>query len=427
MQLDHKIDETIIQILNDEKIIKKYSLSIYDRAAEEIREKQKEVLEEQQLKLHFNGILEALKEYYHAITNRILSLHLARLEDQRIIERSDFKPGLGRFCWLSKNIKLALQLELPIKVKSERGEFSLWPEKHTDKNKKSYLLLLSLAAIGVSVPKPVEDDSNPPLGAFYDNRQHKAFTMSKPLPDISTSDFLHTDRDFNNNRRFHYVKFKNISEVEWYFQKLMEFKPPMLGPAEQIEWIKKVRHERKLKLPPSEEGEEKRYGIVDKRLHEFMSYCVGMFGFTETIMDHIWSYKRKPRDEEIEWYRYIYGEDDAKRYFTRINEERTHLERIIGKTDRERKRARAAAEADYKTCHEDGDFQSPKYNTAYKIQMHFVGIERADSIKSMSYYWHQKLSSEEYRDVRTNYGIITDALMNIAYPDFMENIFQPMR
>jgi hypothetical protein len=426
MQLDYKIDETIIQILNDEKIIKKYSLFIYDRAAENKREKQKEVLEEQQLKLHFNGILEALKEYYHAITNRILSLHLSRLEDQRIIERSDFKPGLGRFCWLAKNIKLALQLELPINVKSERGEFSLWPETHTDKNKKSYLLLLSLAAIGVSVPEPVEDDLNPPLGAFYDNRQHKAFTMSKPLPDISASDFLHTARDFNNNRRFHYVKFKNISEVEWYFQKLMEFEPPILGPAEEIEWIKKVRHERKLKLPPSEEGEEKRYGIIDKKLHEFLSYCVGMLGSTEIIMDHVWRYERSQIAEEIEWYRYIYGEDYTKRYFTRINEKRIQMDRTIGKTIGERKRTKAAAEVKFKTCHEAGDFQSPKYKHANEILKHFAGIEETNRIKSWSYYWRQKLSSEEYREVHTNYSIIADALMNIAYPPFMKNIFQPM-
>lgn len=395
MNLDYKIDITIIQILNDKQ-------------------------------LHFNGISEALKELYRQdITNRILNLHLERLREQGIIERSEFKPGLERFCSLSKNTKLALELGLPIYVKSKLREFLLWPEKHADLNKKSYLLLLSLSAIGVSVPHPVEDDLNPPFGSFYNKKQNKAFTMSTLLPDISASDFLHRYRDFQNGWRFHYLKFRDTSDVEWYFQKLMEFKPPILGPAEQIEWIKKVRHERKLKLPPAEEGEEKRYGIVDKRLYEFMSYCVGMFGSTETIMDHVWSYERNQTKEEVEWYRYIYGEDYAKRYFIRVNEERRRLERIIGKTARERKRAKAAADADYKACFEAGDFQSPKYNSACEIQRHFVGIEEADSIKSWSYYWHQKLSGEEYNDVRANYSIITDALMNIVYPDFMKDVFHP--
>lgn len=430
MNLDHKIDETIIQILNDQKIIKKYALSPYDREIKKRREKQEGGMkgEQRQLKLHFNGISEALKEYYRPITNRILSLHLDRLEDQRIIKRSEFKPGLGRFCWLSENTKLALQLELPLKVKSERGEFSLWPEKHTEKNKKMYLLVLSFATIGFSVPEPVKDDY-PPLGAFYDNKQNKAFTASPspPLPGSSSSDFLHRHRDFENGWRFHYVKFKDTSEVEWYFKKLTEFEPPILSPVEQIEWIKKDRLKKKLEWPPVGEGKEIRYGIADKRLHEFLSYCIGMFGSTERIMEHIWSYERNPMTEETDWYRYIFGADYSKSYFLRVNEERSRLERIIGKTTKERKRVKAIADADYRACHEAGDFQSRKYKSACEIQMHFVGIERTDSIKSWSYYWHQKLSSEEYSDVNSNYGIIVDALMNIAYPDFMKDVFQPVR
>jgi hypothetical protein len=102
-------------------------------------------------------------------------------------------------------------------------------------------------------------------------------------------------------------------------------------------------------------------------------------------------------------------------------------ERVIGRTARERKRAKAVADTDYKTYCEAGDFQSPKYKYACEIRKHFSGIETTDSIKSWSYYWHQKLSSEEYNDVHTNYSIITDTLMNIAYPDFMKNIFQPMQ
>ena len=233
-----------------------YSFAIsnvsFDRAVKKRWGKQKEGLEEQLLKLHFNGISKAIKKYYHRITNRILKIHLNRLEYQKIIERSEFKPGLERFCWLPKNIKLALQLEFPIKVKSERGELLLSPERHTDINKKMYLLLLSLGAIGVSVLQRVEDDLNAPLGAFYDKKQNKAFYMTTSLPHIAARDFLHRNRDFNNGWRFRYIKFRNLSGVEWYFQKLMEFKPPILGPAEQIEWIKKHRLEKNLKWPPTD-------------------------------------------------------------------------------------------------------------------------------------------------------------------------------
>jgi hypothetical protein len=186
------------------------------------------------------------------------------------------------------------------------------------------------------------------------------------------------------------------------------------------------RLEKNLKWPPTEEGEEKRYGIVDKTLHELLSYCIGMFGFSEDIINHIWSYERDQNSEEIEWYRYIYGEYYAKRYFIRINEERNRLEGIIGKTSKERERAKSTAYADYKTYSEAGNFQSPKYKHANEILKHFAGIEQTDRIKSLSHHWYQKLTSEEYRDVYAKYSIIIDALMNIAYPPFMKNIFQPM-
>jgi hypothetical protein len=367
-----------------------------------------------------------LKKVGHQeISNRILSLHLNRLEDQKIIERSEFKPGLARFCWLSKNTKLALQLELPIKVKSERGEFLLWPEKHTEKNKKMYLLLLSLATIGFSVPKPVEDELDPPLGAFYDNKQNKAFTASTPLPDISASDFFHKHRDFDNGWRFHYIKFKDTSEVEWYFQKLMEFEPPILSSAEQIDWIKKYRLEKNLKWPPVEEGEETRYGIADKKLRDFMQLSIGLFGYTEMVMRYTWRYKRNPTLEEKEWFSYIYGKARSNSYFIEVIEERSRLEKKIGKTTSQRKRAKAAADADYTACVEAGDFQSPKYGSVCEIQNHFAGIETIDRIRSSPYYWHQKLSNEEYKDIYSNYGIIADTLVNIAYPDFMKDVFQP--
>jgi hypothetical protein len=150
-----------------------------------------------------------------------------------------------------------------------------------------------------------------------------------------------------------------------------------------------------------------------------------MLGSTEIIMDYVWRYERKQMPEEMEWHRYIYGEDYGNRYFTRVNEKRSRLQGIIGKTEKERKRAKAVADTDYKTCREAGDNQSPKYKRACEILEHFAGTETTDSIKSWSYSLYQKLSSKEYDDVRANYSIIADALIMIAYPDFMKNIFQP--
>jgi hypothetical protein len=84
------------------------------------------------------------------------------LEKQKIIERDPFtKAGNPRFCRLSKNAKLDLELELPVTVKSKREENArhsssknniLLQETKKQKNKKVYILLcMSLVAIGFSI------------------------------------------------------------------------------------------------------------------------------------------------------------------------------------------------------------------------------------------------------------------------------------
>ncbi len=156
----------------------------------------------------------------------------------------------------------------------------------------------------------------------------------------------------------------------------MEFKPPILDRAQEIGWIKKRRLEKKLNWPPLEEGKEIRYGIVDKKLHEFLSYCIaGLLSSSESLMRYIWRYKRKPTENETQWHDYIYGKRYTTSYFLRVNQDRSQLEKMIGKTSMERKNAKAAADADYKACIVAGDFQSLKYKSACEIQSHFAGIE----------------------------------------------------
>ena len=111
MQYDNHLDDTIIRILNDNKIIQKYAWT-YTKT-----EKRRE-------ELHFKGILKAVEEYYRKVTHSMLSLHLTMLEKENIIERDkEFKNGHARFHRLTNNTKLALELELPIpKVRSKREE-----------------------------------------------------------------------------------------------------------------------------------------------------------------------------------------------------------------------------------------------------------------------------------------------------------------
>ncbi len=313
MQYDHKIDEAIIQALNDKKIIQKYALE--DNKTKKKREE-----------LHFDGILKTVEELHRAITHRILSLHLEALEKQKIIERDPFtKAGNPRFYRLSKNAKLALELELPVKVRTKREENArhissrqqknnniLLRETKEQRNKKVYLLLMSLVAIGFSVPEPVSDYSKVEAGVFeIGNKPHR---MSDTLPGISISDFFHEYRDSANGWRFRYVKFKDTSEVKWYFDKLSEYQPPLIKPIGESELIRiKRERERFLQKELSWPVEgETRYGIIDRQLHEFLLDCICLLGQTEMLMEHVWKYKRRPKREEVEWYQFLHGKH---RYF----------------------------------------------------------------------------------------------------------------
>lgn len=428
MQYEHKIDEAIMKAINDKKIIQKYALE--DKKTKKKREE-----------LHFDGILKAVEELYgRAITHRILSLHLEALEKQKIIERDPFKAGNPRFYRLIKNSRLALELELPVKVQTKREENVrhssrknniLLRETKEQRNKKVYLLLMSLVAIGFSVPEPVNDNSKVEAGVFdIGNKPHK---MSAKLPGVSISDFFHKYRDSTNGWRFSYVKFKNESEVKWYFDKLSEYEPPLIKPISEIEWIKREQLQNRLSWPV--EGET-RYGIVDRQLHEFLLDCIGLLGQTQILIEHIWKYKRRPKREEVEWYQFLYGKHYTSSFFTKINQKRIRLKNAT----KQRKIAEAAAKADYKAADETGDFRSPKCKAAREvldyiacgettnmlINTHLSDEEEDETtnIHTPSIRLFYKTVKEEYNNMCENYKVITDPLMNdIAYPQFLSSIW----
>ena len=50
------------------------------------------------------------------------------------------------------------------------------------------------------------------------------------MPGVSVSDFFLKYRDISNAWIFSHIRFHKKSEVEWYFNKLTEFDPPIIGP-----------------------------------------------------------------------------------------------------------------------------------------------------------------------------------------------------
>jgi DNA-binding HxlR family transcriptional regulator len=440
MQHDHELNSAIIHSLNDTKIIQKYAL--VDSKTGKKRQQ-----------LHFRGILRAVKELYRAVTDRLLSLHLEGLERQQIIERDkEFRNGLPRFYRLTNNTKMALKLELPIRrVQSNREENrrkkknnsnsnnnngstssnKSYNKTRKDTNENVYLLLMSLATIGFSIPEPVENESDIRPGDIYDKSRKKTYRFSTRQRGISINEFLHEYRDSANGWRFHHVTFKNTSKVKKYFKILMSFEPPIIKPINEIEWVKKEHIDRGLQWPIV--CKETRYGIADKQLKEFLDYCILLLGETEMLMEHVWKYKKKPTHEQVEWYRSIYGKDYANNFFIKINEWHNKLRRIavVGTTGRLKEKvvadARATirqAEASDNNNNNNTNNQSQKYKSACEILDYVGGFETFNNIKKTPYiYYHQKLCSEEYdKNVRANYSYLTEMFEKLAYPEFVEDI-----
>jgi DNA-binding HxlR family transcriptional regulator len=427
MQYEHKIDKAIMKALNDKKIIQKYALND-DKETKKKREE-----------LHFGGILKAVKELYgRAITRRILDLHLDALERQKIIDRDPLvRAPIPRFYRLTKNAKLSLELELPLKVQTKREENArhsggsssrksnnMLRDTKEQRNKKVYLLLMSLVAIGFSVPEPlVSDYSKVQAGDFYiGNKPHK---MSDTLPGISISDFFHEYRDSANGWRFRYVKFKDTSEVKWYFDKLSEYEPPLIKPIGELELIRIKRERERLlqkELSWPVEGET-RYGIIDRQLHEFLLDCTCLLGETESLMEHVWKYKRRPKREEVEWYQFLYGKHRTSSFFTKINQKRIRLKNAT----KQSKKAKTDAEAAYKAAVETDNFTSEEYKAACEILDYIACDETINRIKTLPDNFYKTLK-EKYNSIHENYKTITGPLMNeIAHPQFLSSVWDKIR
>jgi DNA-binding HxlR family transcriptional regulator len=351
--------------------------------------------------IHFNGLLEIVKKHHPKTTRRMLSRHLRMMEENKpkIIERDPFRSGGKRNIRLTKNVRWALDLEMSTpKVKSKKEEKSprhiILKQTKEERNKKAYLLLLSLATIGFTIPEPVNDISKVEAGDFL--IRSKPHRISSILPGASIKDFFHEYRDFLNKGRFRDVKFKDTSDIEQYFKKIAEHEPPIIMPINDIGWIKREQLEKKLPWPI--EGET-RYGIADKLLHEWLNYCIILLGHTEMLLEHIWRYKRNPRREEISWYEFIYGKTRAKRFFLGADLERSEL-RKGGKNT----------------------ILSGVYRGFTSSDVLDSGIETIERIKLSPMTHYQRLLEEKYSDIYAKYGIITKPLMDIAYPDFMKDI-----
>jgi DNA-binding Lrp family transcriptional regulator len=262
--------------------------------------------------------------------SRTLTVHLNALEDAGILVRKiekvkpsssfDSPPevelvdgrfiGIKRYCYLTEAAKFERKLGVFEGIVSNREKRSKTDNRDDEesqerKRKKLLLLVLWMGSTGAtrSRPKPKAEPGDIPI---YDEKEgrfvaHELYTV----PGFGVSDFLD-----EKNKRFlgqtgalTYIKFPK-RELEKFFEKLSKLK--MIKPIDEI-------------------GGEKRYGLKDRNLGDFLSDCWSLFSFVQYGLEAKWRYLKRPTRSEYDWYRFFYGDRGARLYFTKLLEESKSL------------------------------------------------------------------------------------------------------
>ena len=113
-------------------------------------------------------------------------------------------------------------------------------------------------------------------------------------------------------------KFKDIRFTTYtkYFDILRKYNFQLIKPLNEITWTK--QH---LKYPIK--NSETRYGIADRCLRDFFMDCMLLLDQVINMMKLIWKYKREPTYDEIRWYAFFHGKEEANRFFNEINDIRS--------------------------------------------------------------------------------------------------------
>jgi hypothetical protein len=177
-------------------------------------------------------------------------------------------------------------------------------EPQEQKRKKFLLLVLWIGEMGA---KRFKAKTEAKLGNVYlYNEKEKRFMPHEfyIVPGFGVSDLLDEKnrRSQGQGGALNYMKFSE-SELEQFFEELSKLNPPLIKQIDEIDG-------------------EKRYGLEDKKLGDFLSDCWYLFLFVKNGLEAKWRYLKRPTRGEYEWYRFFYGSHGARLYFTRLFEEK---------------------------------------------------------------------------------------------------------
>lgn len=264
------------------------------------------------------------------------------------------------------------------KIKKER-------EYAKEQRENIYLQIVIVTAFGAEYYKPT---SKVQLGMLcYDDHFNKK-TMhfsSLKLKGVAVSDLVTkgpTRTDYLPNKRrnvgvgelFSYVNLSK-SEAEDYIKALQNHDPPIL------------------KLIDSNSTGEPRYEITDTTLKDFIIHCIVALFEVRMMMEYVWIYKRWIRTDEKQWYNRLFGKEGKGI-------------RAAGEYASLKSRRKELKDKDKKT-------RAERIKHANKV-IH-------DLKESIKYRYNNIILSEKYAFVRNRYYLISDPLMKIVCPEFLQD------
>jgi hypothetical protein len=280
------------------------------------------------------------------------------------------------------------------KITKEQNKRKDTNKEEIKKRQNIYLLIVSIAVFGAAYYRRT---SKPKLGQIVfanlsknnkDNYYYYYTTRKCPgvgLIDIvskrrTRSDYLPNRRkNIENAELFGYIDLTE-SEAEEHIKSLQNHNPPVLQVIE------------------GKANNKPRYGVADLTLRDFIQYCIGTLADVDMRMEHVCKYRRLKKADKIEiirWYSRLYGERRRMRELFGGFEYRQAELRRMERVDKKRK--------------------DDLIEHANRV------IEQFDeSIKQR----YQTIMSEKFDYIRKKYRIVTEPLIEIVYPNFLQQSYE---
>jgi DNA-binding HxlR family transcriptional regulator len=214
-------------------------------------------------KANFSQLLQQVGRSHKGISRKVLSSHLKKLEEDKIIRRDKERLGAERFSYLTKLTRQQVSLGIHVQAKSKREHRASaleggGVEGSAIKRKKMYQLLFFIAASGAGRLKPNPKPEPGDIGLYGADGKLAAYSYYN-IRGVGASDFSVEPREIigQDGALTDVVADLSLSEIASLFEVLLKENP----------WL----------IKPIDVGGETRYRIANESRADYIADCGVLF------------------------------------------------------------------------------------------------------------------------------------------------------